>query len=179
MPRYGGFCTYGIATEKSDVGWPWDKHYLGPPGDPNNWTIIEDKLYIVYLSELVSEISDKISDADDRWSNWWGDDDDDDNKYAGPFNTDCLGPSKKWCNNNCGRNPQKIPGVKSNDPIISEDSDCYNKLIKHIGYPSDLCLCLDTTACEQKIKDTSGNFAGWDCPADASGINSIEKYFCW
>lgn len=29
VPQFGGFCSWGIATEWKEQGWPWDKDFLG------------------------------------------------------------------------------------------------------------------------------------------------------
>lgn len=41
MPAWGGFCSYGVATESV-----WTADNLGPFGDPSEWIIYGGKLYI-------------------------------------------------------------------------------------------------------------------------------------
>ena len=95
LPAYGGFCAWGIATE--DI---WSTANLGPPSDPDVWSIINGKLYLFmyiepkqqFLGVPSSEEEEEgdsdvaktyISDADQRWSSW--------TSTSGMlFNTDCF-----------------------------------------------------------------------------------------
>ncbi|GMH40116.1 hypothetical protein BSKO_08020 [Bryopsis sp. KO-2023] len=88
-PKYGGFCSWGIATELEEQGWPWTKSFLGPPGQPwDGWTVHDDGgLYINYWPSIAgsffSDPEKNIRLGNERWKGWWGD------LKAGPFNTHC------------------------------------------------------------------------------------------
>lgn len=41
VPRFGGFCSWGTATELKEQGWPWDKDFLGEsPWTPAGRTLV-------------------------------------------------------------------------------------------------------------------------------------------
>jgi hypothetical protein len=82
--QFGGFCAYGVAAED----W-WDASNLGPPGNPDQWEIIDGSLYF-FKSAIVREMfmgTDKVSVAKSilpkttellalgraRWDGWFGD----------------------------------------------------------------------------------------------------------
>jgi len=92
LPKYGGFCSWGIAEES----W-WTKGTLGPDGNPNVWKIVDGDLYFFMFNDPKSkflgfttaddldETGDTqkyISDADTRWEEWFGTD--------AAFNTKCF-----------------------------------------------------------------------------------------
>ena len=111
VPRWGGFCSWGIAQETSDQGYPWTKDNVGPPGGPQYaWKVYKDQLYLAFTSRplewFFEDAESNIKLAEARWESWWGD------LNQGPFNTDCLALGKTPQDGqlkNCGRDPQKVP----------------------------------------------------------------------
>lgn len=88
-PKWGGFCSWGIARERPDQGWPWAKDFLGPPAQPwNAWRVYQDSLYFNYwpaiARQFFSQADRNIDLATERWTNWFG------VLQAGPFNTHCT-----------------------------------------------------------------------------------------
>jgi len=80
-PRWGGFCSYGIARED------WSKNLLGPPTDTDIWEIINGSLHFFRDVDVRSLFDqhhqDDIQFGNERWENWFGD-------YDSPYNTKCF-----------------------------------------------------------------------------------------
>mmetsp|Transcript_15630 Transcript_15630/g.17375 ORF Transcript_15630/g.17375 Transcript_15630/m.17375 type:complete len:179 (-) Transcript_15630:27-563(-) len=94
-PKYGGFCAWGICCEKPPQ-WPWAKNNLGPPADPaTGWKIYNNELYVAigrsYVNRFLQDAEMHISEANERWSGWWGKVD------AGPFNDHCYPENWREC----------------------------------------------------------------------------------
>ena len=105
-PRFGGFCTYGVAYELGPADgdeyagerWQWNKDFLGPPcGVDDGWSVINGKLYCniwdSYRLGFENDFDNYIATASERWTKWFG------SLRAGPFNTQCFGAGelKNWC----------------------------------------------------------------------------------
>jgi len=82
LPRWGGFCSYGIAQED----W-WSPDLLGPATDLDVWEIVNGNLYFFRgygARDLFNKsLDDNIKLGNERWESWFGDDD-------FPFNTKCF-----------------------------------------------------------------------------------------
>jgi YHS domain-containing protein len=59
-PQYGGYCAYAAALGKK------------APGDPSQWSVIDDKLYINYNAQIqkkwLADVPGYIKSADSQWS---------------------------------------------------------------------------------------------------------------
>lgn len=96
-PAWGGYCSWGVATEMSPP-WPWQVDYLGPPASPwEGWLVVNDTLmfniWAGYSDRFMTNAEQNVQDAIARWKGWFGE------LHAGPFNTHCIGhgPLKNWC----------------------------------------------------------------------------------
>ena len=90
LPKYGGFCAWGVAWEYEDKGWPWDADHMGPPcGPEDGWAILDDgKLYCSifrwYQDDFNKNKEEGIRFADKMWIEWYG------SLEAGPQNNGCY-----------------------------------------------------------------------------------------
>jgi len=83
--QLGGFCAYGIAVEE----W-WNASNLGPPGNPDQWEIINGSLFFfksatvreMFMGTLNTSFAAKntapnstelLALARARWDGWFGD----------------------------------------------------------------------------------------------------------
>ena len=52
LPKWGGFCAYGIVFENAtseNGAWPWARDFLGPPGGAKEgWFFYDDELYFTF-----------------------------------------------------------------------------------------------------------------------------------
>lgn len=120
LPRFGGFCAWGLATEFTDEdyarlppdfptvasgeaqgGWNWSRDDLGPPAGPEDgWVVWRGKLYLNIhkgiKDRLVSggdrAVEDRIRAAEIRWEEWWGV-----SGYLGAYNNMCYEWNWKEC----------------------------------------------------------------------------------
>mmetsp|Transcript_15668 Transcript_15668/g.17418 ORF Transcript_15668/g.17418 Transcript_15668/m.17418 type:complete len:281 (+) Transcript_15668:2-844(+) len=102
VPKFGGFCSYGIANEVE--GWPWSRNHMGPPAGPRDgWTVYKGSLYFniyrSYSNLWLSDADNNIEKATKRWIEWWG------SEKEGPLNTHCYGEAPTEL---CLRNPQTL-----------------------------------------------------------------------
>ena len=74
LPKYGGFCSFGIAAEYCNFDFVWDKDCLGPEASINAWQYIDEKLYFYRSSKPLElfnmHLDIMIGSADQRWSSW-------------------------------------------------------------------------------------------------------------
>ncbi|KAH8052125.1 hypothetical protein JL722_10222 [Aureococcus anophagefferens] len=104
LPRFGGFCAFGITSEfgtdgdvgmdaaDPTVGWPWSREHMGPPTDVRNWVVQDGKLYFTFLPDVMvpflADYDDLQQVGEDRWAGWYGA-----QTGAlpnGPMQTDCM-----------------------------------------------------------------------------------------
>uniref|UniRef100_A0A7S2E359 Uncharacterized protein n=1 Tax=Octactis speculum TaxID=3111310 RepID=A0A7S2E359_9STRA len=134
LPKYGGFCSYGITNEFAGdktmgmdeagaAGWPWERNYLGPPGNPAAWTLYKGDLYFAFFSTVIEtfeeDIDANIARGDARWNEWFGGDklssggDEPAVTRYGPVNSECLasgyGPP---VSRTCTLDPQLNEGIE-------------------------------------------------------------------
>ena len=86
VPKFGGFCSYGISDETF-----WTKSTLGPFSNPNVWRIVDGRLLVfMYCTPEHKFFSQNITAQLDRgnkiWDTWWGDEK--------VFNTACFWRSR-------------------------------------------------------------------------------------
>jgi YHS domain-containing protein len=97
LPKYGGFCAWGIAWEYEDDGWPWAANHMGPPCGPSDgWAILSDgRLYCSinrhYQEDFNHKQQEGIRFADDRWIEFYG------SLNAGPQNNGCYAWNWQEC----------------------------------------------------------------------------------
>jgi YHS domain-containing protein len=98
LPKYGGFCAWGLAWEYEDEGWPWAANHVGPPcGPADGWAILpsDGKLYCSiyrhYQDDFNSKQDEGIRLADERWIAWYG------SLSAGPQNNGCYAWNWQEC----------------------------------------------------------------------------------
>ena len=94
LPKYGGFCAWGIAWEYPEDGWPWAANHMGPPCGPRDgWALLEDSngethlycsIWRSYQDDFNSKQEEGIRLADERWIEFYGSLD------AGPANNGCY-----------------------------------------------------------------------------------------
>ena len=74
---YGGFCSYGIATEYESDGFDWNASNLGPPISTSDYKVINGSLYMFMSStvaeDFVAQVDLMIEVANSRWSKWFPD----------------------------------------------------------------------------------------------------------
>ena len=94
LPRYGGFCAWGMAWEYPDDGWPWAADHMGPPCGPRDgWALLEDgngethlycSIWRSYQDDFNAKQKEGMRLADQRWIEFYGSLD------AGPANNGCY-----------------------------------------------------------------------------------------
>jgi len=77
LPKYGGFCAWGVAWEYPAKGWPWAADHMGPPCGPRDgWAIIDGSLYCSiwrsYQDDFNARSKEGIRLADARWKKFYG-----------------------------------------------------------------------------------------------------------
>ena len=95
MPMFGGFCTFGVATERPPQ-WPWTKGVMGPPAGPAlAWAIHDGKLVLninpQFRGLFNANPSSYLQQASERWIEYYGSLDD------GPMNTRCYPSTWRAC----------------------------------------------------------------------------------
>jgi len=82
LPRWGGFCAYGISEEDS-----WSVDLIGPATDVDVWEIYEGNLYFFRGASSRVLFNESIDAAiiigNKKWKDWFGD-------YSYPYNTQCF-----------------------------------------------------------------------------------------
>ena len=77
LPKYGGFCSFGVATEYEIDGYSWNATNLGPPVSLSDYKVINGSLYMFYSStvaaEFLASFDTMVAEADDRWKRWFPD----------------------------------------------------------------------------------------------------------
>jgi YHS domain-containing protein len=96
-PAWGGFCSWGVALERSPQ-WPWQIDFLGPPASPwEGWAVVDGVLLFNiwdgYTTMFLGNAQKNMRLAAERWKGLFG------KLQAGPFNTHCIGHGalKNWC----------------------------------------------------------------------------------
>jgi hypothetical protein len=169
LPQWGGFCAWGMSTERSVNYWPWARDYLGPPGGVRNaWFIHDDKLYVTFMPSLISgwvaNATEYITVGNARWVEWFG------GLQKGPINRDCTADT--WWGDTCSLKPQAIEGIPS--PQLVTDSclaametvcGAYKEGKAPCTDPSRIANCGDMGPCELCLQaNMSSIVATGKCP---------------
>lgn len=99
-PRWGGFCSWGIARELPPA-WPWAQSQLGPPASPwEGWFLGPDGSLAFNIWESYTDRF--LRDGDANWHlavERWEALHEAQPSAPRPFNTHCIGhgPLKNWC----------------------------------------------------------------------------------
>ena len=76
LPQWGGFCSWGVATEFCPT-YPWSASCMGPSGNWQAWTVVEDKMYFFLkksvLDTFLLNTTVYIETGNERWTGWFGD----------------------------------------------------------------------------------------------------------
>lgn len=76
LPQWGGFCSWGIATEFCP-SYPWSDTCLGPSGNWYAWTVQQEKMFFflkkTVLVTFLENTTAYIETGDARWKSWFGD----------------------------------------------------------------------------------------------------------
>lgn len=160
LPKWGGFCAYGVSMEMAP-DWPWDRAYLGPPGaSRNGWFIFDGSLYFMYFRSLIDKFNaSSVALGDARWKSWFG--------SGGPLNYQC--DADTWDDRPCTKEPQINAGITNNPYPLSDDC---------VAYLDSICgLADDCSRCLQKSFSASDN-AG-RCPTDgAAPAGIVNTCYC-
>ena len=193
LPRFGGFCAFGITSEfgtdgdvgmdaaDPTVGWPWSREHMGPPTDVRNWVVQDGKLYFTFLPDVMVPFLadyDTLSKVgEDRWAGWYGA-----QTGAlpnGPMQTDCMAsgygpPVTRTCTLTPQRSASKIYETAS----TNVDAACLSAAFDACGAEQGSNPVADN-ACSDCL---SANFAALSasCPATDTALhNYVDKAFCW
>jgi YHS domain-containing protein len=75
LPQWGGFCSWGIATEFCP-SYPWSDTCLGPSGNWYAWTIVDDGMYFFLKKSVLDTFLENttyyIETGNTRWKSWFG-----------------------------------------------------------------------------------------------------------
>lgn len=197
LPRFGGFCAFGISSESSDedggnvgldvadptVGWPWAREHLGPPTDTDNWAILDGKLYFTFLPEVLGAFVDNYEGmsaaGEARWAEWFGADDAATGLPAGPFQVECMasgyGPP---VTRTCGLSPQRSSVREYATPRTTIPEACVSAAFEACGnHQGDNPV--NDNACSICLAENFHSLKG-ACPATDTAIAaSVDKAFCW
>jgi len=183
VPAYGGFCAYGLAFENSSAasgGWPWERSWIGPPGDPDVWKLHNGRLFIAFLPGAMegffANVESAVAVADARWATWWADGS---SAGYGVFNSLCLGPPARWALHSCGRTPQPVSGVPSIPPVSDECLAAVDKACSAVS-PAKTGVVLGH-ACSNCLDDNSAVLISEGlCPNDGVGdlAGVVDKVYC-
>jgi hypothetical protein len=195
-PRYGGFCSYGITSELDanktkgmDVagateGWPWARDYLGPPGNPEAWTIYDGKLYFAFfagpLDAFLADAASNVDRGDARWASWFGQEQDEDVAPKGPMNTDCLASSYgPPVERTCCLEPQKLHGIASPESPLTDD--CLSALNSVCGTrQGDNPVSPSGAKCSDCLLSNHTQLSTAGCPATDTALHAkVDKIYCW
>lgn len=96
LPKYGGFCAWGMAWEYADEGWPWATDHMGPPCGPRDgWAILDGKLYCSIRRSYQNDFNRRQVEgrrlADQRWIEYYG------SLSDGPQNNGCYSWNWQEC----------------------------------------------------------------------------------
>jgi hypothetical protein len=193
LPRFGGFCAFGITSEfgtdgdvgmdaaDPTVGWPWSREHMGPPTDVRNWVVQDGKLYFTFLPDVMvpflADYDDLQKVGEDRWAGWYGA-----QTGAlpnGPMQTDCMAsgygpPVTRTCTLTPQRSASKIYETAS----TNVDAACLSAAFDACGAEQGSNPVADN-ACSDCL---SANFAALSasCPATDTALhNYVDKAFCW
>ena len=80
LPKWGGFCAYGIVFENAtseNGAWPWARDFLGPPGGAKEgWFFYDDELYFTFHGAMqvgwLENAAQNKAIGDARWASWFG-----------------------------------------------------------------------------------------------------------
>ena len=80
LPKWGGFCAYGIVFENAtseNGAWPWARDFLGPPGGAKEgWFFYDDELYFTFHGAMqvgwLQNAAQNKAIGDARWASWFG-----------------------------------------------------------------------------------------------------------
>jgi hypothetical protein len=174
LPQWGGFCAYGIASEKD--GWPWARDYLGPPGGANqSWFIYESKLYMTFMPSMragwIADGTKNVASGDARWIDWFGALD------RGPVNVNCT--AAHWWGNTCSFSPQVSDGIPPAHPvpdacIATLDQSCKSVREGVQGGPPACVTCLHNHLAQIITSGTCP--AGSDDDDETPGISPLAVH---
>jgi len=103
LPKYGGFCAWGMAWEYEEDGWPWAANHMGPPCGPRDgWAILTDSttgekhlycsIWRSYQDDFNNKQEEGIRLADERWRSFYGQ-----SAAAPPMNNGCYAWNWQEC----------------------------------------------------------------------------------
>eukprot|EP01083_Nonionella_stella_P156615 507392_1 len=126
IPRFGGFCSWGICCESQSEGWFWSAVHQGPPAgpDPSNCGFrihTDGYLYFniwkdVDVMFFGDDAEKRIADAKRKWIEWYG------SLEAGPINHHCFSTRGHETIDDCVYLGQRFaPAVHSDDDIYPND----------------------------------------------------------
>ena len=193
LPRFGGFCAFGITSEMGDdaalgmdeadptVGWPWSREHMGPPTDTNNWVIKDGKLYFTFLPEVMGAFLDDYETlaavGEKRWAEWYGEQTTD--LPNGPMQVECMasgyGPP---VTRTCTLTPQRSSLHTYSTPATNVDEACLGAAFDACGAEQGNNPGADN-ACSDCLSANFETLAA-SCPSTDTALhNFVDKTFCW
>ena len=178
-PQFGGFCAFGISSEFGDganksmaeatvtEGWPWSADHLGPPANPKVWRVLNDKLYVAFLPEVMDLFEadyDALSvTGETRWNAWFETD--------GPFNNECV-------SDDYGPPVTRTCTFQQQGGTAPVDDVCSTALRTHCGnHFGDNPV--NNNACSRCLHDHYHHLKH-ACPTANHSLQArVDKTFCW